>query len=347
MDRPANVALSSGPQHRGDPGAVTPLVSDFSDVDLPELPAVPGMTSPAECRYLYWLTSTQLSGSGRLVEIGTWLGRSTLHIAAGHQRSGHHQELHCFDGYTWSSSDRKAADLPLNPGDSFQKYFEENVSRFRELVTPHRTLIKNITWSGEPVELLFLDAPKKHSDITRSLQTFGPSLIAGQSIIAIQDYLYFPAYALAACMYALRDHLELTHVVLGGSTVAFRVTRPIDLARDRPRDWDLRDWSPGQIETAWNAILAPLPAAARERLEPGRALHLYDCGAKREAVQAMKALPMTAFQQQKIAGLAKSHHYLSYPELFTAAGFPGSARQNLLSHAKRLQDWLRGLRGAE
>jgi len=89
-----------------------------------------------------------------------------------------------------------------------------------------------------------------------------------------------------------------------------------------------------------------LPDKARERLEPAKALHLYDCGAKAAAIAAMKALPMTAFQQERIGLLARSHHYLSYPELFAAVGFPGSTKQNLLSRAKRLRDWGRRLRDA-
>ncbi len=325
---------------------MTLLVSDFDEVHLPELPEVPGMTSAAECRYLYWLTSSQLAGLGQLVEIGSWLGRSTLHLAAGLSRSGHEAELHCFDGFTWARSDPKKSDLPLQPGDNFQKFFEANVSPFKSLITPHRTKIANISWPGAPVEVLFLDAPKKLPEITRCLEVFGPSLIPGKSIIAIQDYQYFPAYALAACMYALRDRLELIHVVLDGSTVAFRVTQPLDLARDKPADWNIGRWSPAQVEENWRAILAMLPAQARDRLEPARALHLYDCGAKAQALEAMRALPMTPFQKDKIGGLARSHTYLGYPELFTAAGFPGSAKQNLLAHAKHLRDWLRGLRAA-
>lgn len=304
------------------------------------------MTSDAECRYLYWLASSQLTGAGKLVEIGSWLGRSTLHIAAGLDQSGHREELHCFDGFSWAPSDPAKSDLPLKPGDNFQKYFEANISPFSQLVTAHRTKIADITWPGEPVEMLFLDAPKKLPDITRCLEVFGPALIPGKSIIAIQDYLYFPAYALAVCMYLLRDRLELIHVVIGGSTVAFRVTRPIDMKRDRPADWKLRGWSEAQVNAVWDQILAPLPAAARERLEPGRALHLYDCGAKEAAIRAMQALPMTAFQQQRIAELAKSHHYLGYPELFTAIGHPGTVKQNLLSYAKRARDRLRDLRAA-
>lgn len=325
---------------------MTLLVSDFSDVDLPALPDVPGMTSPAECRYLYWLTGTQLAGVGQLVEIGSWLGRSTLHLAAGLEQSQGPGKLHCFDGFTWAPNDPGKSDLPLKPGDDFRKYFEANVSPFSHLVTAHQTRIAQIAWSGAPVEVLFLDAPKKLPEVTRCLEVFGPSLIAGKSIIAIQDYQYFPAYALAACMYALRDHLELIHVVLDGSTVAFRVTKPIDLAREKPADWPVSRWSPEQIEENWKVILAALPDQGRDRLEPAKALHLYDCGAKAEAVSAMRALPMTPFQQKKIGRLARSHTYLGYPELFTAAGFPGSTKQNLLSHAKRVRDWARGLRDA-
>ena len=315
-----------------------PLVSDFHDIELPAIRAVPGMTSESECRYLYWLASSQLTGAGELVEVGSWLGRSTLHLAEGLRRSGRGGALYCFDGFTWSPSDSLKSDLPLKPGDNFQAYFEENVADYGDLVTPHRTRIKRIAWNGEPVELLFLDAPKKLPAITRCLQVFGPSLIPGRSIIAIQDYLYFPAYALAACMYALRDCLELIHVVLDGSTVAFRVVAPIDISNERPSGWNPNRWTPDEIDSAWEEILAPLPAKARERLEPGRALHLYNCGAKTAAIEAMATLPMTPFQRDKIAGLSRSHTYLSFPELFTAAGFPGTRKQNLLSKVKRVRD---------
>ena len=324
-----------------------PLVSDFHDIELPEIRTVPGMTSESECRYLFWLASSQLTGAGPLVEVGSWLGRSTLHLAAGLRRSGRGGELHCFDGFTWAPSDPGKSDLPLKPGDNFQSYFEAHVADYSDLITIHRTRIKKLTWSGQPVEVLFLDAPKKLPEITRCLEAFGPSLIPGRSIIAIQDYLYFPAYALAACMHALRGCLELIHVVLDGSTVAFRVVAPIDFSRNKPDDWNPNRWTPEQIDTAWHQILAPLPIKARERLEPGRALHLYNCGAKAAAIEAMSALPMTPFQRDKIAGLSRSHTYLSFPELFAAAGFPGTPKQNLQAKAKRVRDGLRNLLRAD
>ena len=322
------------------------IVSDFADIHLPDLSEVPGMTSAAECRYLYWLASSQLSGKGQLVEIGSWLGRSSLHLAAGLDHAGSTARLHCFDGFTWARSDPAKSDLPLRPGDNFQSYFEANLAPFAPVVTATRTRISDISWAGAPIEVLFLDAPKKLPEITRCLEVFAPALIPGTSVIAIQDYQYFPAYALAASLYTLRERLELIHVVLDGSTVAFRVTGAIDLARAKPADWDISRWSPAKIEESWRHILGALPDAARERLAPGKAFHLYDCGAKAAAVAAMRALPMTDFQRGKIAGLARSHTYLGYPELFTAAGFPGGVKQNLLSRAKRLRDWSRRLRAA-
>jgi hypothetical protein len=320
-------------------------ISNFGTIALPDLPDIPGMISPSESRYLFWLAS-QLQGSGCAVEIGSWLGRSSVHIAAGLAASGQPTSLHCFDGFAWAPNDVSKAALPLRPGDDFQRYFLENIGAFRDRITAHKTKIAQIRWSGEPIELLFLDAPKRQTEITLCLKVFGPALMPGTSVVAIQDYLYFPAYALAVCFHLLRDRLKLVHVVLDGSTVAFQVSGQIDLTRELPADWNFRRWSVAEIQTTWDNILASLPDTARERLEPGRALHLYDCGAKQEAIHAIKALPMTGFQLAKFASLSRSHHYLGYPELFTAAGFPGSAKQNLLSHAKRLRDWARRLRAA-
>ncbi|TQV76096.1 class I SAM-dependent methyltransferase [Denitrobaculum tricleocarpae] len=323
------------------PGAdVPPLASDFAKVVLPELPTLPGMTSEPECRYLFWKSSSQLRGTGDVVEVGSWLGRSSIHIAAGLAASGKQTHLYCFDGFTWAWGDSNVVDLPLKKGDSFEEYFLKNVSAFADRITSQRTKIKDIEWTGKPIEFLFLDAPKKQPDLTHCLEVFGSSLVPGSATIAMQDYLYFPAYSLAVCCHQLADHLSLQQVVDGGSTVAFHVNGPLDFKKIKPGDWDIRHWSVAKVQAAWDEILAPLTGQSRERLEPGRALHLYDVGARQEALDAIKALPMTDFQRRNIKRLSTSHHYFSYPELFTAAGFPGTTRQNLLSIVKQLRDRL-------
>ncbi len=321
-----------------------PLASNFADVRLPPLPALPGMTSAAECRFLYWLASTQFDGEGAVVEVGSWLGRSTVHLAAGLRDGGHATKLHCFDGFTWAFGDSAKSDLALRPGQNFQPYFERNVAPFEDRIVAHRSKISDLTWDGGPIGLLFLDAPKRLDDIITTFEVLGPHLIPGKSLIACQDYLYFPAYAMAVTLYALGARGELSQLVLDGSTVAFKVRQAIN-----PRDgtWpnlDLSAWSRTEVETAWRDILAPLHPRARERLEPGRALNLYDIGERGAALEAIRALPMTPFQSDKMRSLARSHHYLSYPALFDAAGCPGSLPQRALIPVKRLRDFTRRVR---
>lgn len=318
--------------------------ADFAEVSLPALPALPGMTSAAECRYLYWLTSTRFDDSGAVVEVGPWLGRSTVHLAAGLRDGGHGAKLHCFDGFTWAFGDSAKSDLALRPGQNFQPYFERNVAPFEDRIVAHRTEIADLTWDGGPIGLLFLDAPKRLEDIVTTFEVLGPHLVPGKSVIACQDYLYFPAYAMAVTLYALGRRVELTQVVLDGSTAAFKVRQAID-----PRDgtWpnlDLRAWPRAEVEAAWRRILAPLHPRARERLEPGRALHLYDIGERTAAVEAIRALPMTPFQSDKLRSLSRSHHYLSYPALFDAAGFPGGLSWKALIPIKRLRDFAKRIR---
>ena len=178
-------------------------------------------------------------------------------------------------------------------------------------------------------------------ELTQVLDVFGPHLMPGRSLIALQDYLHFPSYALAAVLHTLGDRLSLRHVVLGGSTVAFRLEKPLGLVADRPADWAIHRWTRAQTEAAWREILAPLPEPARERLQPAAALHLYDIGQRAAAVEAFKALPMTPSQSRKIAQLARTHHYLNYPGLFRAAGHPGSLAQRSLVPIKRLRNLVR------
>ena len=59
-----------------------PRRSDFREVTLPDLPKVPGMISNSDRRYLYWLASQGYTGTGAVVEVGTWLGLSTIHLGA-------------------------------------------------------------------------------------------------------------------------------------------------------------------------------------------------------------------------------------------------------------------------
>jgi predicted O-methyltransferase YrrM len=80
------------------------------------------MISPEECKYYRWL-GRFFTGAGAVVELGPWLGCSTVHILAGLERSPGFRDrrLHVFDDFVWRSSwmdrhlpaRRASRDVPL------------------------------------------------------------------------------------------------------------------------------------------------------------------------------------------------------------------------------------------
>ena len=79
----------------------SPRHGAFADVALPALAPIPGQISEAERRFLYWLVRETYVGRGAVVEIGSWLGLSAAHLAAGLRDAGRAGALHCFDRFEW------------------------------------------------------------------------------------------------------------------------------------------------------------------------------------------------------------------------------------------------------
>ncbi len=172
--------------------------------------------------------------------------------------------------------------------------------RFGKRVIAHRTLIQDICWRAGPIELLFLDAPKDTSSMLRTLRTFGPHLRPGESFLAVQDYLYFPAYQAAVALHRFRAQLQMTHIVQDGSTVAFRVNAPIVVPGEDVMPTAYRPLPPETIGRIWEELLGPLPARARERIALGQALHLHDAGHPERSRAFLARRELTRFQCDKI-----------------------------------------------
>ncbi len=264
-----------------------PRDGDFSDVERPALPDVPGMITEAEGRFLYWLTRETALG-GAVVEVGTWLGRSTVHLAAGLRDAGLPGRLHAYDRFVWLPDQaHQAPDLPLRPGQSFEPVFR----RFVETVDPgvhvHRADLGEIVWDAGPIDVLFLDAPKRWSEVWSALRTFGSHLVPGRSLLVFQDYLFPLSPEIALAMDRLRDRTARVHAVTPGGTVSFRVDRP--LAEEDLREPPLESLDPAEVGAAWERILAALPGEARALLEPGLGALLFQMGRMDEAVRAVRA----------------------------------------------------------
>lgn len=215
--------------------------------------AVPTMLTDEEKRYLYWLGRFGWDGEGIVVEMGPWLGGSTVSLAAGMRASGHDArgKLHTVDNFLWRDFMAARARLPLRAGESFEPYFLENTRAYRDIIVTHaralpddaverdaETDAKRFTeeravprFDGVPgddaISILFIDGAKSWRGMRHLLRVLAGRLRPEKSLLVCQDFKFWSTYWVPMMMARLADVIEPVHDVGSGTTVAFRLVRPI------------------------------------------------------------------------------------------------------------------------
>lgn len=215
--------------------------------------AVPTMLTDEEKRYLYWLGRFGWDGEGLVLEIGPWLGGSTVSLAAGMRDSGHDArgKLHTVDNFLWRDFMSARAPLPLRAGESFEPFFLKNAAAFSDIIVTHaralpddaverdaETDAKRFTeeravprFDGVPgsdsISILFIDGAKSWRGMRHLLRVAADRLRPGKSLLVCQDFKFWSTYWVPMMMARLAEVVEPVHDVVSGTTVAFRLVRPI------------------------------------------------------------------------------------------------------------------------
>lgn len=241
---------------------------------------VPTMLSAEERRYLHWLARAAWSDVGHVVEIGPWLGGSTVCLAAGMaaRSTAPRHRLHTFDDCVWRAFMSERAPLSLAPGESFEAELRRNLAEHAERVQVHVAQLPDeaipgdadaeerreagrgasppFLWErGEPIEILFIDGAKSWRAMRHLLASVHRDLVPGASLLVCQDYKYWGCYWVPMLLERLSGSLELVHDVLGGDTVAFRV-------RDRLPGDEIESLAADVHSASAPTALADLDAAA-------------------------------------------------------------------------------------
>ncbi|HUR27884.1 MAG TPA: class I SAM-dependent methyltransferase [Planctomycetota bacterium] len=216
------------------------------------LTGVPAMVSRSEQKYLYWLTRTQWRDVGHVVEIGPWLGGSTLCLARGMEASRQRSHrLHAFDNFIWRDFMARFEPLPIAAGDSFEPFFLRNVSAVRDYIVARSLTLPDekipgdaqaeevrgseapaaveFSWDAtEPIEILFVDGAKSWRGMRWLLKCVAPALIPGQTLFVCQDFKHWGSSWVPLMIARIEKQLELIHVVQRGSTATFRLREALD-----------------------------------------------------------------------------------------------------------------------
>jgi hypothetical protein len=252
---------------------------------------IPAMTTDAE-RWCYYRLAREAAGKGAIVELGAWLGASTLFIAEGIRDSGVAQKVFVHDKFLSKPGherkvrefyDRQGGDIPQGP---CLEQFKANLGPLMDYVKVRKGQIEEMEWGGEPIALLVTDAPKRVPAISPVLTTLRTALQPG-AIMAWQDFCHFPSYEIPACLYRLREHLEFVEAVVPGTTLVFQVKSQWAQAEVSLANLALTRWTPAEIAEAWEYWAEFVPAEKAALFQCGQAMFLCDIGRPREAKVAL------------------------------------------------------------
>jgi hypothetical protein len=200
----------------------------WREVSLPsDAVGIPTMLSKSERQLLYGVARDYARDDAAIVDAGCFLGGSTAALLAGlRDRPGGWNgppvasyDLFRVEPYTMP---KFFADDPLaRVGASFRKRFDAHVARFNVPHVVHEGDITELGWSGEPIDVLFLDVLKSWEINDAVLRDFFPSLLPGRSVIVHQDYAggFMPWIPITVEL--MRDSLVLIDWMEWGSHVFF------------------------------------------------------------------------------------------------------------------------------
>jgi hypothetical protein len=162
---------------------------------------IPGMITPEEARYYQWLGKFY-SGAGEVVELGPWLGKSTMAILDGIESSGRFQgrKLHVYEDFVWRSS---FMDLYVPPelrrkdGEDFYPLFQKMTSSKAALIDARPCAIQvqkwnshlpRLKWDGQLIEIIYVDCGRAFLENQTWYELFAPFFIPRVTLIVMQDW---------------------------------------------------------------------------------------------------------------------------------------------------------------
>lgn len=257
-------------------------------------PPLLGMTTPEEQAYLRELARRHFFGAGEIVDLGCWLGSTTISLASGlaHNPRRRARRVHAYDRFIWYDRWRSSAgDMAstMRQGQSFRAEFESRLGGLRDHVVVNEADLTQTTWNGGPIEILVVDAMKNWRLCSAITRNFFPAVIPGCGLVVHQDFKFWGCPWIHLTMYRLRDLFALeADLAYSGSTV-FRLLATPPAARVSP-ELAPADFPVDEIDAAYAYWRGTLSKPLQVELECARVLALSEAGAVAQARDAFATL---------------------------------------------------------
>jgi hypothetical protein len=258
----------------------------------PKLRRLHSMITPSERAYLYWYGRHIFSGKGDIVDLGCWLGSTSISLAMGLERNNHakfNRLIHSYDEFVWRSyMDNGARGTNLEgkykPGDSFLDEFERRTYPWRHYIKAWPGDLAKVGWHGGTIEFLLIDAMKSWEAASGVVRTFFPALMPGGSIIMHQDFAHWYTAWIHPIHYRLRDYFEPLYDVPSSGSMVFRLIKPLpsDVLK---QEWSQVQFSNQDIESAFAYSLDMVSGEKRPNVAAAKVMYFIHAGELERAKQ--------------------------------------------------------------
>jgi hypothetical protein len=238
---------------RGNPSSKCESLLNWKDVPIGAIPYVPGMTLDDELKFFYWCCAKRHRPGNRVVELGPYVGRSTMALAAGVRRSADStSKVMSIDRFRWDrwmlantfpytinglSELQRArltpAQLQPKENDSYRPIFDAYTERLKDSIEAVDADLETFQWSGEPIDVLMIDAAKSWAAFDQIVRQFFPCMTDG-AVVIHQDYKHAATYWLHPVTERMleRGILSVAENVHGTTCQAFRFRKTADFHAD-------------------------------------------------------------------------------------------------------------------
>jgi hypothetical protein len=226
------------------------------------------MLTPEEMAWTRRHVAEAYTGAGHLVDLGCWLGSSTIAMAQGLHENRHpdaqRRRIHSYDRFIWEEwmepivAGTRLADS-YEPGDLFLDEFVRQVRRWQHRIDVQVGDLLAEKWLGGPIEFLFIDAMKSWDLAERIHCQFFPHLLPGRSVIVHQDFAHYYTYWIHLLTWRFREYFEPVCHVPNSPSVVFRCTKALPQGL-LSADYSLASFGESEFEQAFayaSGLVAP------------------------------------------------------------------------------------------
>lgn len=207
------------------------LISD-EERDTWGITVLPGMTHLPERRAAREL-ARGLSGKGKIVDLGCWLGSLSAAMASGLRSNTHRpkpSKVIAFDNFEWFPSYMEniwpGSQFGLKEGEDFLPWFKKMTARWKSLIDVRKADLAKEKWSEGPIALLVADAMKTDKLTRHIMSSFYPSLLPNGYLFH-QDFCHQHTWWIHIYHYVLRERFKIVEAIQGCGTVVFQLQSPL------------------------------------------------------------------------------------------------------------------------